>query len=140
MTEGSRSATTAKIAASLDRRYARERRFQWYGRLAVFVGFVFLVILLSDIVVKGSPAFTQYFIQVDVTFDADKLGLNADSDEDAIYAANFGGIIKHSLREMHPEVRKRKAKRQLYRLLSVGAEFDLRDKLLADRSLLNTSQ
>ena len=52
--------------ASLKKRYARERRFQWYGRLAVLTGFVFLFVLLADIVTKGSPAFTQQFIQVDM--------------------------------------------------------------------------
>ena len=50
---------TAAIKASLKKRYARERRFQWYGRVAVMTGFVFLFILLADIVGKGLPAFTQ---------------------------------------------------------------------------------
>ncbi|NQX89042.1 MAG: DUF3333 domain-containing protein, partial [Halioglobus sp.] len=48
-----RDDTTARIQASLKKRYARERRFQWYGRLAVLTGFVFLFVLLADIVVKG---------------------------------------------------------------------------------------
>lgn len=140
MSDSSNNTTTEKIAASLNRRYARERRFQWYGRLAVLAGFLFLVILLADIVVKGTPAFTQHYINIDVTYDADKLGIDASSDEDAIYAGNFGGVIKQSLRDMHPDVSGRKAKRQLYRLISVGAEYELRDKLLADRTLLGTSQ
>ena len=53
---------TEAIQASLKKRYARERRFQWYGRLAVLTGFVFLFILLFDIVSKGMPAFTQHYI------------------------------------------------------------------------------
>ena len=49
---------TDRIEASLKKRYARERRFQLYGKLAVLAGFVFLFILLFDIVSKGTPAFT----------------------------------------------------------------------------------
>lgn len=134
------SATTERIAASLNKRYARERRFQWYGRLAVLAGFVFLFILLADIVIKGSPAFTQQFILIDVTFDADKLGLDRASSDDDIYTANYGGLIKKSLRDMHPDVGGRKDKRLLYRLVSVGAEYDVRDLLIADTSLLGTSR
>ncbi|MFK7975073.1 MAG: phosphate ABC transporter permease PstA [Halioglobus sp.] len=136
----SENVTTARIQASLKKRYAQEKRFQWYGRLAVLAGFVFLFILLADIIVKGSPAFTQQFIKIDVTFDADKLGLENSLSEDAIYAANFGGMIKKSLRDMHPDVGGRKDKRMLYRLVSIGAEYDLRDMLLADTALLNTRQ
>jgi phosphate transport system permease protein len=136
----SESANTQKIAASLKRRYARERRFQWFGRLAVFAGFVFLVILMADIVTKGAPAFTQYYLQIDVAFDQDKLGIDDVLDDDSVYAGNYGGIVKQGLRDMFPEVSGRRDKRQLYRLVSVGAEYDLRDMLVADRALLDTSQ
>ena len=69
----SSSRTTAAIQASLKKRYARERRFQWYGRLAVMTGFVFLFILLADIVGKGYPAFTQHYIKVTLNLDPDRL-------------------------------------------------------------------
>ncbi len=63
---------TELIQASLKKRYARERRFQWYGRLAVLTGFVFLFILLFDIVSKGTPAFTQQYLNIPIHFDADR--------------------------------------------------------------------
>ena len=43
---------TAAIRASLKKRYAREKRFRWYGQLAVMSGFVFLLVLMADIVTK----------------------------------------------------------------------------------------
>ncbi|GAB5449695.1 MAG: phosphate ABC transporter permease PstA [Halioglobus sp.] len=133
------SSTTA-IQASLKKRYARERRFQWYGRLAVLTGFVFLFILLADIVGKGAPAFTQHFIRITVNFDADKLEVSANPTEEELYAANFNGVIKQSLREMFPDVTGRKDKRSLYKLLSVGAEYDLRDSVLENRDLIGSTQ
>ena len=127
---------TQLIEASLKKRYARERRFQWYGRLAVMAGFVFLFILLFDIVSKGTPAFTQQHLQITVNFDPEELGIDEARSEDSISGADFGGLIKSSLRDMFPDVTGRRDKRQLYRLVSIGAEYDLRDMVLADPSLI----
>ena len=118
---------TDLIKASLKKRYAREKRFQWYGRLAVLTGFVFLFLLLTDIVSKGTPAFTQSFIQVSVNFDPETLGIEANPSAEELWNADYNAVIKKSLREMFPNVAGRKQKRQLYRLISVGAEYDLRD-------------
>lgn len=124
------------IQASLKKRYARERRFQWYGRLAVLTGFVFLFILLADIVSKGSPAFTQQFIKVSVNLDRDTLDLPENPTKDQLFAADYQGVIKASLRAMFPDVSGRKDKQQLYRLLSIGAEYNLRDKVIENPGLL----
>ncbi|GBE07864.1 phosphate transport system permease protein PstA [bacterium BMS3Bbin11] len=118
---------TAVIAASLRKRYAREKRFQWYGRLAVLTGFVFLFLLLADIVSKGTPAFTQSFIQLSINLDPEKLGVDAKSTADELRQANYDAVIKSSLRKKFPEVTGRKEKHQLYRLISAGAEYKLRD-------------
>ena len=135
-----RSATpTEAIRASLKKRYARERRFQWYGRLAVLTGFVFLFILLADIVSKGTPAFTQHYIKVSVDLDPATLGLPAEPSREQLYSADYLGAIKAGLRAMFPDVSGRKEKQQLYRLLSMGAEYNLRDKVLDDPRLIGHS-
>ena len=127
---------TAAIKASLKKRYARERRFQWYGRVAVMTGFVFLFILLADIVGKGLPAFTQQYIKVTLNLDADRLGVTPGGSEAELSGANYLGVIKSSLRDMFPDVTDRKEKRQLYRLISIGAEYDLRDAVVDDPGLI----
>lgn len=127
---------TAAIKASLKKRYARERRFQWYGRIAVMTGFVFLFILLADIVGKGLPAFTQQYIKVTLDLDADRLGVAPDASEAELLRADYLGVIRSSLRDMFPEVTDRKEKRQLYRLISIGAEYDLRDAVVDDPGLI----
>jgi phosphate transport system permease protein len=128
------------IEASLKKRYARERRFQWYGRIAVLTGFVFLLILLTDIVIKGSPAFTQQYLQVTLSFDAEHLDLPANPDDKSLGSADYGGVIKAGLREMFPQVSGRKDKRLMYRLVSVGAEYALRDMVLAEPSLVGQTR
>jgi phosphate transport system permease protein len=131
---------TAAIQASLKKRYARERRFQWYGRLAVLVGFVFLFILLFDIVSKGAPAFTQHYIELEITLDPEILGAGPDASREQLFGADYLGVIKASLRNMFPEVSGRSSKKQLYRLVSVGAEYDLRDRVLAEPDLIGQTR
>ena len=127
---------TAAIRASLKKRYAREKRFQWYGRLAVLTGFVFLFILLADIVGKGAPAFTQQYIKVTVEFDPDRLGVEPGASDEELRKADYLGVVKSSLRAMFPEASGRQEKRQLYRLISIGAEYDLRDYVLDNPELI----
>jgi len=131
---------TELIQASLKKRYAKERRFQWYGRLAVLAGFVFLFILLADIVTKGTPAFTQHYINVSVHFDAERLGLAPGASQEELHRADYLGVIKSSLRDMFPNVSGRKEKKQLYRLLSIGAEYDARDYLMQNPDSLGRTE
>ena len=133
------NANTAAIRASLKKRYARERRFQWYGRLAVLTGFVFLFILLADIVGKGYPAFSQHYLKITVELDTQQLGLAPDASAQEIFAADYAGAIKSSLRSMFPEVSGRQDKRALYRLVSIGAEYDLRDAVVKNPLLIGGS-
>jgi phosphate transport system permease protein len=131
--------TTALIQASLKKRYARERRFQWYGRLAVLTGFVFLFILLADIIIKGTPAFTQHYIKVDVNFDRAQLDIGLVATPEEIAHADYSAIVKSSLRAMFPDVSTRNDKRKLYRLISMGAEYTLRDMVIENPALIGTT-
>ena len=137
----SRSPTTVTIQASLKKRYARERRFQWYGRLAVLTGFVFLFILMSDIVIKGTPAFTQHLIKLDIDFSAQEMGVGENPSPEELANADYLAVVKSSLRAMFPEVSGRNEKKELYRLISIRAEYTLRDMVLENPALIgNTSE
>ncbi|MEZ5573333.1 MAG: DUF3333 domain-containing protein [Halioglobus sp.] len=140
MSDNSDTNTTLVIQASLKKRYARERRFQWYGRLAVLSGFVFLFILLADIVIKGTPAFTQHYIKLDVNFDPQELGVSPGATPEEIASADYAAVLKSSLRAMFPEVSSRKEKKLLYRLISTGAEYSLRDAVLKDPAMIGSRQ
>ncbi len=130
---------TEVIQASLKKRYAREKRFQLAGKLAVSLGFVFLFVLLFDIVSKGLPAFSQQQLKIRLDLCAECLDLPANPAAEDLARGDYAGVIKTSLRDMFPEVTSRGDKRELYRLVSMGAEFDLRDRVLADPSLVGQS-
>ena len=126
------------VKQGLVRRYAREKRFQLYGLCAVFVGFIFLAILLVDIAIKAMPAFSVTELQLDIAVDRESLDLPTEGQlsEEMLSAVNYGGAIKKAMRDAFPEVRKRKDKKLLYRLISSGAEFDLRHMLLANPGVI----
>ena len=133
-------AAMQKVRAGLDRRYRAERRFRRFGLAAIFLGLLFLVLLLVSIVDKGYSAFQQTWIDLDVTFDEQLLDPTGQRDPAVLSAANYGGLVKDSLRDMFPDVTGRSQKRQLYGLVSGGAAFQLRNMVLKDPGLIGTTQ
>ena len=128
------------VKAGLKRRYAAERRFRLFGLFSVFLGFVFLFTLFASIFATGYPAFQQTYVQLDIEFDASALDVSDPPSMEELSAANYSAPVKQSLRGLFPAVQKRRDKRELYRLISDGAAFELRDRLVADPSLVGTAQ
>ena len=119
-----------KIKASLKRRNAAERRFRFYGVLAIGFAVACLGILFFTILSKGISAFQQTYIQVDIHFDSQQI------DPDNLSDADYQGIVKKSLRGLFPEVRTRRAKRDLYKLVSSGASYELLDLVKSNPELI----
>lgn len=124
------------VEQNLARRYRSEKRFRWYGRLAIGFGVLCLVLLFSDIFIKGIGAFRLTNVQLPIYFDTDVLGIDADTPAEQWGSANWDALYKNGLKELFPEVKKRKARKQLYSLVSNGAGFDLLDMVRQDPGLL----
>lgn len=131
---------TELIKKGLAKRYRKEKRFRAYGLMAVMIGFIFLLILLTDIVSKATPAFTQHWISLEVSFNAETLGVSDKPSDDELRNANYNLVVKKSIRALFPDVKKRRDNRKLAALLSSSAEYKLRDKLLAEPYLLGQTQ
>lgn len=127
-------------AAHLAKRHKAESRFKWFGRLSIGFGLACVLFLFTDIISKGHGAFTQTYINIEIFFDEEKLGLSKESTEKEIKAASFGSFFKKSLREQNPEVTGRKDKRALYALFTSDAPLILRNMVLADPSIMGTKQ
>jgi phosphate transport system permease protein len=125
--------TREKVEAGLRRRRRTERVFRLTGILATTVGVLFLGVFFADLIGKGSSAFFQTFIQLDVEFSEDILGPGSTVD---LEYADFDGLARSALRRAFPEVTSRGERRELNRLVSVGAGYQLRDMLVADPALL----
>jgi len=60
---------TQRLKAGLKRRYARERRFKFYGGLAIALALAFLVLLLGRLVEQGHTAFYSHTVTTPVYLD-----------------------------------------------------------------------
>ncbi len=130
--------TRQKVEKSLARRRAAETRFRLYGMASVFFGMLCLVVLFTDIASKGASVFQQTSLNTEILLDSDYLGLSKSSSAEDIRFANFEGLIKrHFAKSLKPKGRK--AKRELFKLISPGAAWQLQDLLLANPSLINTT-
>ena len=128
------------MARRLARRRAAERRFRAYGIIAVTLAIAALASLFVSIVGNGYTAFQQTYIEIEVDLDPDVLGIGEARDAKALSGANYPGLVKKTMRNMFPEVKGRKARRALYAIVSSGASFMLRERVLADPGLIGRTE
>jgi phosphate transport system permease protein len=132
--------TSDEFNEALKRRYRGEQLYKWVGLSAIVFGLGCLVLILVTITSKGATAFVQTYVSIDVHFERELLDPDGTNDAEVIGRADFGQLVKRSLRAKFPDVKKRRAKRRLYGLVSPGAAFQLRNMVLADTSLVGTTQ
>lgn len=132
--------TTTEAKIGLRRRYAAQRRFKAYGVTAIAIAVGALLWLLITLLSNGLSAFQQTYIRLEVSLDPATVDPRGDRSEDSIRDGDFGGVIRQAIRDRFPDVEGRGPLRNLFGLLSSGAEFDVRDKVLADPSLIGTKQ
>ena len=132
--------TTEAMVRRLRRRRAAERRFRAYGIVAITLAVAALATLFTSIAGNGYTAFQQTFIELEVTYDPEVLGLGEARDAAAVSAANYSGLVKKTMRDMFPDVKGRKARRALYGIVSSGASFMLRERVIADPGIIGRTQ
>ena len=120
--------------AHLRKRYRAEARFKMYGIAAIFAALAMLAVLLGSIVSTGVSAFTQTEIALDVTLDSSQI------DPAAIARGNYRKIVRDAIRAQFPDVSGRRDLRNLYKIVSSGADFTLRRMVEADPSLIGTTR
>lgn len=125
-----------RIAASLKRRYAAERRFRAYGLAAIGFAVFCLGVLLFTIIRTAIPAFTQTMIQLDVTLYPQEIDPAGTREPGTLSTVDYQKLIRDALDDLFPEVTDRQQRRELMALLSPGATYALRSKVMADPALI----
>ena len=133
---GSATGTRARVEAGLRRRRRKERLFRAAGMVATTVGVVFLGVFFFSLLQQGTSAFSQTFIKLDVEFDAEILAPGGTLD---LEYADFDGIARSALRARFPNVSGRGDRRELNRLISVAAGYQIRDLVVADPALVGST-
>jgi phosphate transport system permease protein len=125
------------VEAGLPRRRRKEFVFRSVGMLATTVGILFLGVFFATLIGQGASAFRQTMMQLDVHLDPEVLAPGGELD---LAYADFDGLVRDALRELVPEVSGRSERRELYRLISVGAGYAVRDLVVAEPELVGTTQ
>ncbi len=128
------------VERGLRRRYRAERRFRAYGLAAATSGLVFVGFLFLSIISTGYTAFIQTYIRIDVRFDPELIDPHGLRDEETLFAGDYSGVLKQSVRDKFPQVEGRRELRQLYGLVSEGTSFDLRDRVVVDPGLIGQTR
>jgi len=128
-----------RVAAGLAARRTREKRFRLYGRIAIGIALAFLVTLFVSIFSKGIPGFFQHYVTLDVTLDRAKLDPAGDLTVQSLYDGDARGVIRAALYEA-TGASGRSGRKTAGKLISQGAEQRLRKAVLADPSILDTTQ
>ena len=129
--------TRKKVEAGLPRRRRKELIFKLTGMLATTVGVAFLGIFFATLIGEGASAFKQTFLKLDIEFSEDVLAPGGELD---LEYADFDGIVRAALHEAVPGVSARRDRRELSRIVSVGASYQVRDMIVASPELLGTTQ
>jgi len=120
----------------LKKRHRAEARFRMYGVAAIGTALVILALLFTSIILGGLPAFSRGMVDLEFHLDAEVVDPNGERTAESIRQGDFGGLVKATLRATFPEVSGRREKRDLYKLVSSGAQFDVRDLVIEDPSLI----
>src|SRR5215831_2804695 len=131
--------TQAIVERSIKRRYWAERRFRGYGLAAVVAGMVFLFYLFFVIFSNGIGAFRQSEIRVDLYYDAAIIDPAGTRKPEDLQAADYQALIRASLKKKFPDVEGRTATRELTRLVSGSAAFDLQQRVVRNPALIGTT-
>ena len=132
--------TQAIVERSLRRRYWAERRFRAYGFAAVTAGMLFLVYLFFVIFSNGLGAFQQTQLQIPIYFDPQIIDPSGNRNPDELHAADYAAVIRASLKGKFPEAEGRAASRELMRLVSGSAVFDLQKSVVSDPTLIGKTE
>ncbi|MEP9399171.1 phosphate ABC transporter permease PstA [Mesorhizobium sp. KR2-14] len=127
----------------LKRRYAAERRFRFYGLLAISIGLVFLAVMLTSVVSKGYTAFWQTTVTLPITFNEkviDPEGKRA-TDPNVLITANYPKLAESALvAKLGIDPHDKAAIRKLKGFLSDGVRAQLRSVVMDDPSVIGTTR
>ena len=142
MTEAVTGPAAPRVSGAAARRLARrhraERRLRLFGITAIVVALAFLALLLGTITVRGYSAFVQTHILLEIDFDPAVIDPDGARDRGDLSRADYAALVRDALKSRFPEVKKRGERRQLAKLLSTGARFDLRQMVLDDPAIIGT--
>jgi len=132
----SKSVADAERTRKVKKRYAAERRFKFYGLLAIALALGALTWLVVSITAQGYTAFVQTKVELNVYFDPQVIDPDGNRDAKILSKANYAALYRKAIRQQFVDVKSRRDRRDLARLVSSGADLELRRMVLSDPSVI----
>ncbi|ADE39447.1 phosphate ABC transporter permease PstA [Candidatus Puniceispirillum marinum] len=130
---------TKQVQETIKRRNKQEKRFRFYGRIAIAIALIFLVTLFATILSKGIPGFFQYYVTLDVELDRERLDPKGDLSTGSLYSGDARGVVRDALfAAVKPEGRS--GKRAAGKMISSGSEERIRKFVQENPDLFGTIQ
>ena len=120
----------------LKKRYNAERRFQWYGKIAIGLALTFLAVFMFQIFSKGYSAFQKTWIVTEVHYDKELLLIDAESpSKDDLENADYYDVAYKAMTSLDPGLPEEED-RQLIQMVSYKYEAEVKDLLLKNPDYL----
>lgn len=132
------------ISERTKKRNAAERRFRLYGIIAIAIGLLMLLVLVTTIIYRGTSAFQQTFITLEVELLEKKLDKKGNRNIDDIkkvstfgYTPLLATAMQNALKENG--IQSDLKKKALSGMISKSAAAQMREYVLADPSVIGTT-
>jgi phosphate transport system permease protein len=131
-------------SAQTKRRATAEKRFHMLGLTAIFIALSMLAILMTTIVAKGSGAFQQSFITLDVALleaKLDKKGTRNPDNLNKVTTFGYAPLIKAALEQVVVArgIETDLTSKDMAAIVSKSAAAQMRDRVLNDPRLIGTT-
>lgn len=127
------------VNQNLKKRYRAEKRFRLYGILSICFGLFCLLFLFTDIISKGTRGFFYHYVPIEITLDAEVLGITDPQSTEQLLAGNYSSLVKTAVYGMF-DASGRKGKRAARDLIAVDTTgYNIQAMLLEDASLLGST-
>jgi len=131
-------------SAQTKRRATAEKRFHMLGLTAIFIALSMLAILMTTIVAKGSGAFQQSFITLDVALleaKLDKKGTRNPDNLKKVTTFGYAPLIKAAMEQIVVArgIETDLTSKDMAAIVSKSAAAQMRDRVLNDPRLIGTT-
>ena len=131
-------------SAQTKQRASAEKRFHMLGQTAIFIALSMLAILMTTIVAKGSGAFQQSFITLDVALlevKLDKKGTRNSDNLKKVTTFGYAPLIKAALEQVVVArgIETDLTSKDMAAIVSKSAAAQMRDRVLNDPRLIGTT-
>ncbi len=118
------------VAVGLRRRKRNQVLLQGLGAAAVLLAFLMLLLLVGSLLYSGARAFTQTHVEISIHVDPEII------DSEKPGNRQFRKLLQQAMNARFPEAESRSEQKQLLQILSNSAQFELRDRILEDASVI----